>query len=214
MNGNPTAVIMNWCFTHGDCELQTYTLSDQKREPFLLKLSCMQGLILLQFQAEHDKRSAKELAKFTGLPGSEVEEMCLHFLESGLFKQVEHLEPPKYILNEHFNADSSKESSSRHTSAAEQKKQKYIDLMYPTKTISEQADETKIKKLGLDAIAGDKNHGSTEGDANQAVFVENLRFRIDARICKNLKDYKKMTITEMQNKVVVDLGMHMTLPTA
>lgn len=46
-NQNPTAIIMNWYFLQGDCELQTYTLSDQKREPFLLKLSCMQGLILL-----------------------------------------------------------------------------------------------------------------------------------------------------------------------
>lgn len=46
-NPQANAIIMNWNIFMGDCELQTYSLSDQDRVKFTLKLSCLQGLVLL-----------------------------------------------------------------------------------------------------------------------------------------------------------------------
>lgn len=50
-NPQANAIIMNWNIFMGDCELQTYSLNDPNRAAFTLKLSCLQGLILLQFEA-------------------------------------------------------------------------------------------------------------------------------------------------------------------
>lgn len=113
----PAAIIMNWCFDYGECELQTYSLADPKRQPFLLKMSCKQGLILMQFQAAEDKRSARELAKSTGLSVDLVERICVHMMLGGLFKEVEHIQPTKYMIDGNFN----KEDKRRH-----------IDMTYPT----------------------------------------------------------------------------------
>ena len=50
---------MNWNINYGDCELQTYSLNDPNREKFTLKLSCLQGLILLQFESSRLTTQAK-----------------------------------------------------------------------------------------------------------------------------------------------------------
>lgn len=194
----PAAIIMNWLFMYGDCELQTYTLSDSKRQPFLLKMSCQQGLIMLQFQAQEDKRSARELAKATGLTVDLVERICVHMMLGGLFKEVEHIQPTKYMLNENFNKG---------------EKRRHIDLSYPTAQARQTLELEKYKALGLESII-DEQRGSEETTKNQAIFVENLRHRIDARIVKNLKDNKKMSMREMLDKVMIDLGLHMTMPSA
>jgi hypothetical protein len=46
-NLQANAIIMNWNIFMGDCELQTYSLNDPDRIKFTLKLSCLQGLVLL-----------------------------------------------------------------------------------------------------------------------------------------------------------------------
>lgn len=59
---------MTWNYQYGDCELQTYTLSDLKREIFVLKVSCIEGIVLLQFNTEFDKKTSKEISKNTEIP--------------------------------------------------------------------------------------------------------------------------------------------------
>lgn len=115
------------------------------------------------------------------------------------------------MINENFN--SSVSSGTFDSMAIDQKKQKYINLVYPTAEIIEKQDVEGIEKLGLSALAGDQKQGTMIG-SDQIQFVENLKFRIDARIVKNLKDKKKMLMSEMLETVVVDLGMHMTLPSS
>ena len=103
-------------------------------------------------------RSAKELAKFTGLPAKSVEDICVFLLDRGLFKQVEHLMPPKYMINENFNsgkATTGGRDKSLVPVQADQKKHKYIDLVYPTKEIADKEDVKMIEELGLSALAGD-----------------------------------------------------------
>ena len=194
----PAAIIMNWVFNQGSCELQTYTLSDHKRQPFLIKLSCNQGLVLLQFHAKEDKRSARELAKSTGMPIGIVEQICVYLHLGGLFKEVEHIQPTKYMINENYN------KTERAT---------HIDLSYPTADAKASMELEKYKALGLETIVYEQKEVE-EGAKNQAIFVENLRHRIDARVVKNLKDNKKMSLRDMLDKVMVDLGLHMTMPTA
>ena len=45
----------------------------------------------------------------------------------------------------------------------------------------------------------------------QTKFLDNLRFRIDARIVKNLKIQKKMFVKDLVEVVINDLSMQMTL---
>jgi hypothetical protein len=161
-------------------------------------MSCNQGLILLQFHAKEDKRSARELAKSTGISIGIVEQICVHLLLGGLFKEVEHIQPTKYMINENYN------KAERAT---------HIDLSYPTADAKASMELEKYKALGLETIVYEQKEVE-DGSKNQAIFVENLRHRIDARVIKNLKDNKKMSLRDMLDKVMVDLGLHMTMPSA
>ena len=102
------------------------------------------------------------------------------------------------MINEHFNKE---------------EKRQYVDMSYPTAEARQNSVLEKYKSLSLEGIVDEKK-GPEEGTKNQAIFVENLRHRIDARIVKNLKDNKKMAMREMLDKVMIDLGLHMTMPTA
>jgi len=57
---------------YGECEIQTYTLSDESKTVFILKASCIQGLILLNFQSKDQRKSAHEIAKVTGCSVKEI----------------------------------------------------------------------------------------------------------------------------------------------
>jgi len=47
----------------------------------------------------------------------------------------------------------------------------------------------------------------------QLKFIENLKFRIDARLMKIMKHNKSMTIVDLIEQTISELGMRMTLPT-
>ena len=46
----------------------------------------------------------------------------------------------------------------------------------------------------------------------QLKFIENLKFRIDARLMKIMKLSKSMSIVDLIEQTVSELGMRMTLP--
>ena len=46
----------------------------------------------------------------------------------------------------------------------------------------------------------------------QLKFIENLRFRIDARLMKIMKHYKSMSIPNLIEQTINELGMRMSLP--
>ena len=46
----------------------------------------------------------------------------------------------------------------------------------------------------------------------QLKFIENLRFRIDARLMKIMKLSKSMSIGDLIEKTINELGMRMSLP--
>ena len=73
---------MNWNIQYGDCELITYTLSDEKKEKFTIKLTCMQGLILLNYHSKDNKKSVADLSKSTGVTPKVIAK-CLEQLLCG-----------------------------------------------------------------------------------------------------------------------------------
>lgn len=66
-------------------------------------------------------------------------------------------------------------------------KLRYIDLSYPTKNMVAEEEEREVKEQAFETLGGDSAQ-SEVGKRNEGIFVENLRFRIDARVVKNLKD--------------------------
>ena len=69
-NPQSRAIILTWNVDYGECDLQTYTLSDTTKELFVLSVTCMQGLLLLNLHSKDSKKTAKELAKGIGMSGS------------------------------------------------------------------------------------------------------------------------------------------------
>ena len=95
---------MNWNINFGDCELQTYTLSDPGREKFVLKLSCLQGLILIQFETKEAHLSAKDISKATQVPAAEISK-CIHtFRERAVLLSSTEYGTARYRMNPDFNS--------------------------------------------------------------------------------------------------------------
>ena len=104
---------MNWNINYGDCELQTYTLSDADKQAFTLKLSCVQGLILLQFQSAEQRQSASELSKATGIPGKEITQCMNTFVARSLLLEESVDGTAKYSINPEYNSGKPESGSAK-----------------------------------------------------------------------------------------------------
>lgn len=93
---------MQWNIQYGDCELQTYTLSDPEKKLFVINMSCMLGVILLSaFQAKENKKSIADIQKLTGISNAEIIKSIETLVKVGVL--CESSSPHKYQLNENFN---------------------------------------------------------------------------------------------------------------
>ena len=92
-------VIMTWNIQYGDCELQTYTMSDPSKKLFVVKMSCMLGLILLNFQSKESKKSISDVQKATGISNAEIMKSLENLVKHGVLLKSNN----KYQINENFN---------------------------------------------------------------------------------------------------------------
>lgn len=190
-NPQSRAIILTWNVDYGECELQTYTLSDPNRELFVLSVTCMQGLLLLNFPSKESKKSAQELAKAIGMSGAKgVQKPLDSLVAAGVLKAVQN----KFMINENFNSSP---------------KLKQIALL-PDPLELQNQDVVALEALNLGELAS-SGSGLTEA-ANSASnlqnkFMETLKYRIDARIVKHLKGRKAMKLSDLIELVISDLQM-------
>ena len=59
------AIILTWNINYGNCLLQTYSLCDDSKTIFFVEMSCIHGVILLQFQKSTDEKNEREISKDT-----------------------------------------------------------------------------------------------------------------------------------------------------
>ena len=90
---------MTWNIQYGDCELQTYTLSDPEKKLFVVKMTCMLGLILLNFQSKESKKSIADIQKATGISNGEIIKSLETLVNAGVLL----ISSSKYFINENFN---------------------------------------------------------------------------------------------------------------
>lgn len=55
------AIILTWDIRQGDCQLSTYALSDPEKRVFTIELSCLHGLLLLNFNSDYAPIPSLEL---------------------------------------------------------------------------------------------------------------------------------------------------------
>lgn len=195
-NPQSRAIILTWNVNYGECELQTYTLSDPNRELFVLSVTCMQGLLLLNFPSKESKKSAQELAKAIGMSGAKgVQKPLDSLVAAGVLKAVQH--PPssnKFMINENFNSSP---------------KLKQIALL-PDPLELQNQDAAALEALNLGELAssgGGLAEAANSASNLQNKFMETLKYRIDARIVKNLKGRKAMKLSDLIELVISDLQM-------
>ena len=103
----------------------------------------------------------------------------------------------KYQVNPDFN------------SGVESAKEQVITLL-PSHAERQEEDSKKIESLGLSTLAGGVED-TAGGKTMQNKFLDNQRYRIDARVVKNLKRQKRMKVKDLVEVVIEDLNLHMSL---
>jgi hypothetical protein len=53
--GKQKAIILTWNINYGTCILQTYSFCDPSKRLFSVEMSCVHGVIMLNFQNEKEK---------------------------------------------------------------------------------------------------------------------------------------------------------------
>jgi hypothetical protein len=98
------AIILTWNINYGECQLQTYRISDKTQKKFVVKASCLQGLVLLCFSSAETNKSANDIAKSLGVVTAKQVQPILENLATKLllFKKEDN---NKYQLSESFNQD-------------------------------------------------------------------------------------------------------------
>lgn len=103
----------------------------------------------------------------------------------------------KYQVNPDFNL------------GADSPKEPVISLL-PSHADRLEEDSRKIESFGLSTLAGG-SEDTTGGQAMQSKFLDNQRYRIDARVVKNLKKQKRMKVKDLIEVVIADLNLQMAL---